>query len=265
MSVTSPSAAEPILPRVLLGLTAVAGLVDAVSYLALGHVFTANMTGNVILLAFATAGVHGLSVTRSITALVAFFAGAVLGGRMAGRLSPGPRHRWTSAAFGAEAVLLLGAAAVALASPAWVYPLIVLTGLAMGLRNATVRKLAVPDLTTTVLTMTITGLAADSSVAGGSNSGWARRTASILTLFAGVAVGAWLLRYSVPLALGLGGAAAGVCAVVAHFVVHALDAERLGVDAKTTPAAVFVHDARAPVGTGQPGADVSWAGRRRSR
>jgi uncharacterized membrane protein YoaK (UPF0700 family) len=45
---------ERVLPPVLLGLTAVTGLVDAVSDLALAHVFTANMTGNVVSLGFAS-------------------------------------------------------------------------------------------------------------------------------------------------------------------------------------------------------------------
>jgi len=61
----------------------------------------------------------------------------------------------------------------------------------MGLRNAVVRKLAVPDLTTPVLTLTVTGLAADSAVAGGSS---ARRVLSILAMFGGALVGAVLLR-----------------------------------------------------------------------
>ncbi len=59
------SSPERALPAVLVGLTAVTGLVDAVSYLALGHVFTANMTGNVVFLGFALAGAPGLSVMRS--------------------------------------------------------------------------------------------------------------------------------------------------------------------------------------------------------
>ena len=78
---------EGVLPPVLLGLTAVTGLVDAVSYLALGHVFTANMTGNVVFLGFAVAGAPGLSVARSGTAVAAFFMGAVIGGRMAWEMS----------------------------------------------------------------------------------------------------------------------------------------------------------------------------------
>ena len=76
MPAASSSAAEAVLPTVLPGQTAVSGLIDAVSYLGLGHVFTANMTGNVVFLAFAAAGANGLSVPRSGTALVAFLVGA---------------------------------------------------------------------------------------------------------------------------------------------------------------------------------------------
>jgi len=57
----------------------------------------------------------------------------------------------------------------------------------MGLRNATVRRLAVPDMSTTVLTMTLTGIAADSSLAGGKNTRMGRRVASVVTMIFGVA------------------------------------------------------------------------------
>jgi len=80
--------AEKIAPYVLLGMTAVTGLVDAVSFLSLGSVFTANMTGNILILAFATARVSGLSVARSSTALIAFFVGAILGGRITASANP---------------------------------------------------------------------------------------------------------------------------------------------------------------------------------
>jgi uncharacterized membrane protein YoaK (UPF0700 family) len=213
---------ERVLPSVLLGLTAVTGLVDAVSYLALGHVFTANMTGNVVFLGFAAAGTPGLSVTRSGTALAAFLMGAVIGGRAAARTSGGRRERWTGAAFGAEAVLFVTATVVALRfgsglsnEPTRLYTVIVLTGLAMGIRNATVRKLAVPDLTTTVLTLTLTGLAADSSLAGGSNPGWVRRASAVGAMSAGAAVGAWLLGYSLTLVLALCAFVSAGCATAA--------------------------------------------------
>ena len=94
---------------------------------------------------------------------------------------------------------------------------IVLTGLAMGVRNAVVRTVAEHDLTTTVLTLTMTGLAADSGLAGGSNRGWARRAASVVTMVAGAAAGGWLLKYSLALPLALCGTVSGVCAVAAYY------------------------------------------------
>jgi uncharacterized membrane protein YoaK (UPF0700 family) len=150
-------------------------------------VFTANMTGNVVFLGFAMASAPGLSIPRSAAALAAFIIGATIGGRLAARMGAGPRLRWTTVGFGVEAILLLAAAALAagagddlLHGPPWVYGLIALTGLAMGLRNAVVRKLAERDLTTTVLTLTITGIAADSSLGRGErNPGWGRRASSV--------------------------------------------------------------------------------------
>src|SRR6266852_9074361 len=87
--------------------TGITGLIDAISYLALGHVFTANMTGNVVFLAFAVAGVPGLSLTRSLTALVAFLIGALIGGRAATRLSEVSTPRWITTALSLESALLL--------------------------------------------------------------------------------------------------------------------------------------------------------------
>src|ERR1700723_3874314 len=75
------------LPPILLTLTVVTGLVDSFSYLTLGHVFVANMTGNVVFLAFALVGAHGFSIPASIAALVAFGVGALIGGRVCSRLA----------------------------------------------------------------------------------------------------------------------------------------------------------------------------------
>src|SRR6266404_1582869 len=80
MSISSIN--EKVRAYAVLGMTAVTGLVDAVSFLSLGRVFTANMTGNVVILAFATARVPGLSIARSSTALLSFLVGAVFGGRI---------------------------------------------------------------------------------------------------------------------------------------------------------------------------------------
>lgn len=165
------------------------GVVDAVSFLGLGRIaqgeprppgrrtrgriFTANMTGNVVFLRFAMAGAAGSSAARSAAALAAFAAGGILAGQMETGMRAGPRPRWAGTAFAVEAALLLASAVIATGAGTDIglYAVIVLTALAMGIRNGTVRKLGVPDLTTTVLTLGITGLAADSSLAGGANPG----------------------------------------------------------------------------------------------
>ena len=83
---------------------------------------------------------------------------------------------------------------------------IALLALAMGLRNATIRRIAVPDLTTTVLTMTLTGLAADSPLFGGTGKGSTRRTAAVLGMLAGALAGALLLKTSLVLPLAVAAA-----------------------------------------------------------
>jgi uncharacterized membrane protein YoaK (UPF0700 family) len=195
------------LPLLLHIATITTGLIDAISYLALGHVFTANMTGNVVFLAFAVAGAPGLSITRSLTALVAFLIGALIGGRLATRFSEVLTPNWITTALSLESVLLLAATLAAfnfrdsLGGMFLLYSIIVLTACAMGIRNATVRKMGIPDLTTTVLTLTITGFAADSRFAGGTNPRWRRRLLAILLMFAGAALGTLLLRRSLVLPL----------------------------------------------------------------
>jgi uncharacterized membrane protein YoaK (UPF0700 family) len=188
------------LARALLVLTFSTGLVDAVSYLGLGRVFTANMTGNIVLLGFGVAGSEGLPVVAPLVSLAAFLVGSAVGGMLATATQDRhPDH--VARALGIEAVLILVAAVVAAAID--VEPgtfdagvVIALLALAMGVRNATVRKLGVPDLTTTVLTMTLTGLAADSRVAGGSGSGSVRRIAAVLAMLTGALAGALLLDIS---------------------------------------------------------------------
>src|SRR5215470_2875199 len=90
---TTPSQADP-LPTVLVVLTMTTGLVDAVSVLGLGRVFTANMTGNIVFLGFAAAGVPGFSIARAVVSLVGFVVGAVLGGRLGVAMAGVTRRRW---------------------------------------------------------------------------------------------------------------------------------------------------------------------------
>ena len=195
-------------------LTLTTGLIDAVSYLALGHVFTANMTGNVVLLGFATAGAPGLSIKRSLTALVAFLLGAIGGGRLCREKTAGPERNFITGLI-AESCLLGVATAVAIGSTGATqrYLLIIITAIAMGIRNAVVRALAVPDMTTTVLTLTLTGLAADSSVAGNGNPRWGRRVAAVLCMLTGAAAGAKLLMYSLSLPLIIAALIPLLCAI----------------------------------------------------
>src|SRR5690349_19627344 len=135
------------LPPLLLILTTVTGLVDAVSYLKLGHVFVANMTGNVVFLGFAIAGAADFSIAASLVAITAFLLGALAGGRLGSRMAQ-QRSRFLTFALVAK-LGLVGIAllvAIALGDEEVVrYGLIALLALAMGLQNAAARVLAVPD------------------------------------------------------------------------------------------------------------------------
>lgn len=168
-------------------LTFVTGIVDAASVLGLGHVFTANMTGNVVFLGFALVGKGNTSAIASIAAIVSFLAGALVGGRLAKVLTA----KAIRVGFAIEFIALALAAGAA-SSDATIVA-VGLLAFAMGLRNALVRRLAVADMTTTVLTLTLAGLAADSSLAGGTNPRWGRRASAVLAMLAGAALGAALL------------------------------------------------------------------------
>ena len=199
-----PKSAPPPLVRTLVVLTVVSGLVDAVCYLGLGRVFTANMTGNIVVLGFAAAGAPGFSVPATLTSLAVFLVGAACASRMAARIgagAPGQRARLLLTAMATEAVFVAAGTAVAFGAArvgsGWPrYVVIALLAFAMGVRNATIRRLAVPDLTTTVLTMTLTGLAADSSLAGGTNPAAGRRTSAVAAMLAGAVTGAALYLHT---------------------------------------------------------------------
>ncbi|HEY5024185.1 MAG TPA: YoaK family protein [Acidimicrobiales bacterium] len=203
------------LPPLLLALTVVTGLVDSFSYLVLGHVFVANMTGNVVFLAFALVGARGFSIPASIAALCSFGLGAVIGGRVCATLAR-HRARLLSACTTIQALFVAVSVALAAVSGTPVgtgsrYGLIAVLGISMGIQNAAARKLAVPDLTTTVLTMTITGITADSPIAGRSGARAGRRGLTVVAMFLGAVVGALCIVHAqivVPLAIALVVAAA---------------------------------------------------------
>ncbi|WP_066461491.1 YoaK family protein [Sanguibacter suarezii] len=186
----------PLAPLVLT-FTLTTGLVDSLCYLALGHVFVANMTGNVIFLGVAVGGSEEFSAVGSLTGLAAFVVGGLLGGQIA---STWGHHRgllmFRSALV--ELVLLLAAACwVVLASEPFTGPsrfaLITVLAIAMGLQNAAARALDVADLTTNAVTKTITSIAADSRIVGGAGNRIGRRGASVLSMLVGAVIGSFLV------------------------------------------------------------------------
>jgi uncharacterized membrane protein YoaK (UPF0700 family) len=184
-------------------------MVDAISYLGLGRVFTANMTGNVVLLGFGIAHSGGLPVLPPVVSLGGFVLGAGIGGLLGAKLLD--RHAiHVGAAWTLQATLLAGATILA----AVVHPhagsasrevVIGMLALAMGIQTATARRLAVPDLPTTVVTQTLTGLVADSRLFGGPGRGTTRRGSAVAAMLGGAVAGALLLKTSLVLALALTG------------------------------------------------------------
>jgi uncharacterized membrane protein YoaK (UPF0700 family) len=216
------------LPPLLVGLTVVTGLVDAFSYLSLGHVFVANMTGNVVFLGFALSGVGGISIAGSLLAVLAFAGGAAAGGRWGVRRVL-HRGRLLAAATAIQAGLVLIGCVIASTagtqSTADRLTLIGLLAVAMGGQNAVVRRLAVPDLTTTVLTLTVTGLVADSTRAAVR----VRRVISVLAMLAGALTGGALIRWvGTPAPLWLAATLLIGCAACAHLASNRADSQRWG-------------------------------------
>ena len=117
----------------------------------------------------------------------------------------------------AEAGLLAAAAMVSAGVPMPIktYGSIATTAIAMGLRNAVVRKIAIPDMTTTVLTLTVTGIAADSSLAGGDNPRWQRRVGTVAAMLMGAAAGAAMVERSLTATLAVCAGITAAC-VLAH-------------------------------------------------
>ncbi len=217
------------LPPVLVALTVVTGLIDAYSYLELRHVFVANMTGNVVFLAFSLAGAPGFVWWAAALAVAAFSAGALAGGRIAHLHGPHRgRHLRSAAAIQTVLVAASLLAALLVGVPdggADLAVLVLLLGVAMGLQNATARALAVPDLTTTVLTLTITGISADSTPAGGTGSKLGRRLVSIAAMFAGALAGAALVETGHgPLALLIAGVLLGGVTIAGHWTARSTGA-----------------------------------------
>jgi uncharacterized membrane protein YoaK (UPF0700 family) len=165
---TVPLTSEPATINLMLAaLTFSAGYFDAVSYLGLGHVFTANMTGNTVLLGIAVAGLHTARVVGSLIALAGFFTGVALGTLVLySRYTrmPEPSHAWRTLACETAIILLLmllwttygrhEASAVAQGV------FIALSAIAMGMQTEAARCMSVGGVSTTYVTGTIGDLGA---------------------------------------------------------------------------------------------------------
>ena len=202
----------------MLVLTFTTGINDAVGYLGLDKVFTGNMTGNVVILGMALAGAEGLPVLGPALALLGFMAGAAAGGRVLRYAGTA----WTSGTtwiFGMVAAVMLGLAAFLFVvgdqpAQAVMITATTLAAAAMGAQAAAARHIAVKDVTTVVVTSTITGLAADSRIGSGKGGGSGRRFLAVVVILLGAAAGAGLLQVGLGWGLLLAGVLiAGVTAV----------------------------------------------------
>lgn len=208
------------LPRLLLVLTVVSGLLDAVSFLRLDHVFVANMTGNLVFVGLGAARATGFSLGVSLTALAGFLGGAAGTSALLARFPDRARLLRTSTLvkLALEVPVLTVAADLGIApNRTAVYLFTALLATSMGVQNATVQRLGLSELPTTVVTTTLTRL-----VVGLSKGRWRQResgyrAASIACLFAGAAVGAVLvLEVDAVSALGLSMVLLASVGFVAH-------------------------------------------------
>jgi uncharacterized membrane protein YoaK (UPF0700 family) len=218
MPVASPVSARSTVLALLL-LTFATGLIDAVSVLVLGHVFVANMTGNVIFLGFWFVPHSGVDLTAAVVSFVSFVLGAVIGGRFARHLDDEVRV-WLTVALGTEVVLLVLLAVLGGTGVLSYHGngrLILIAGLAMvfGAQNVAARRFGIQELSTTVLTATIVGIGSDSRLAGGTGRREKLRFGVVLTMCSGAVVGATLSQWMVAPVIGL--AAVVVAAALAVF------------------------------------------------
>lgn len=220
MAVQSPVSDRWTVTALLL-LTFATGVADAISVLVLGHVFVANMTGNVIFLGFWFAPNSTVDLTAAVLAFPTFVAGTILGGRLARHLGDRAR-RWVSTALGIELVLLVALSILAGTGVCRYHDdtkLVLIGGMAIafGLQHSTARQFGIPELTTTVLTSTIVGLGVDSRLAGGTGNREKLRYSVVFTMFLGAALGATLTRVTVAPVLGLAGAIVAASLLVFRF------------------------------------------------
>lgn len=220
MAVESPVSQRLTITCLLL-LTFATGLVDAVSVLKLGHVFVANMTGNVIFLGFWLVPHSGVDVTAALVAFISFVSGTVVGGRFARHLDDHVR-RWLAIALAFEVLMLLTMSVLAGAGVLDYQDntkLFLIAGLAItfGVQNSTAQQFGIQELSTTVLTTTIVRIGFDSRLAGGTGEREKLRYSVVLTMCAGAVVGATMTRFTVAPIIALAGVLVAIAGTLFWF------------------------------------------------
>jgi uncharacterized membrane protein YoaK (UPF0700 family) len=175
-------------------------VIDADSYLALDHVFTGNMTGNILFIGFAIAGVKTIPFVNNSLALLGFVVGSIVGGRIVGRGHAQGFPRVSAWLLAAGGLLALGIATTWTLLRTLDQPiLLVLTFLlacVMGSQVSAVKPIGNSDVTTIVVTNTLANLARDSRLAGGRYENWAPRLLAVLAMGLGAAIGAVIILNS---------------------------------------------------------------------
>ena len=192
----------------MMALTLVTGVVDAVGYLGLDHVFTGNMTGNVVILAMALAGAANLPTLGPLVALGAFLVGAAVAGFTL-QSSPKGWNRRVTLLLTTGCIALTGTAAISLIveDVDWQSIGVIVAAVIamhMGSQALIARHLGVRDMTTVVITSTMTSLAGESLVSKQRPRLLNRRLGAVLAMFAGAAIGVLLLRIHLSVPVGLG-------------------------------------------------------------
>ncbi|OBB90243.1 YoaK family protein [Mycobacterium sp. 852002-30065_SCH5024008] len=221
MAVTSPVSERSTVAALLL-LTFATGLADSISILVLGHVFVANMTGNVIFLGFWLAPRTSIDLTAVVVALPTFVCTTILSGRISRHFAD-QTLRWITTVLSTEITLLVALAVLAGTGALRYHDntkliMIGILAVTFGLQHSSARQFGIQELSTTVLTSTIVSLGLDSRLAGGTGDRQTLRLGVVLTMCAGAFLGATMSRFVV----------APVFAVTAAVVAASLLIFRLG-------------------------------------
>ena len=203
----------------LLGLTFTTGIIDALSWIGLDGVFTANMTGNVLIIGMGIIGAGGSHWFAPLFALVVFMLGAAVAGRIQRHAAPGWGTR-TSVLFGfvALVVIVLGVVTLFWQPHRFASSALVATGIlgfVMGVQGAEAIRLAVPTIITVAVSSTVVRLGTSLFLPpdGGAR---VRQLLAIALLIAGALAGSLLQRASFGLALLCAGMLAAAIAAFGH-------------------------------------------------